>query len=106
MSVIDVFPAHAGMFLRVKIHSSSGFCFPRARGDVPDFAMATMSTDKFSPRTRGCSEVFRMGLQFFQVFPAHAGMFRCYHNTTTPKPRFPRARGDVPIKGVGGSHDG
>mgnify|MGYP000977765903 CR=1 FL=1 len=30
-------------------------CFPRVCGDVPDFAMETMRTDKFSPRMRGCS---------------------------------------------------
>ena len=30
-----VFPAHAGMFLSIKRFPLSTFCFPRARGDVP-----------------------------------------------------------------------
>ena len=50
-----VFPAHAGMFLPQSRTPAIPVRFPRARGDVPDNAMEAMDTNKFSPRTRGCS---------------------------------------------------
>ena len=52
----EVFPAYAGMFRLNSLNVMPKACFPRVCGDVPDFAMATMSTDKFSPRMRGCSD--------------------------------------------------
>ena len=71
-----VFPAYAGMFLRVAAEQLTPRRFPRIRGDVPN------------------PEVLPAILAW--VFPAYAGMFR------RPDPRgnvcrgFPRIRGDVP----------
>ena len=71
-----VFPAYAGMFLsrarRIIVSSS----FPRIRGDVPRLPPLVKITASFSPHTRGCSQVMRIGKEFGGVFPAYAGMFR------------------------------
>mgnify|MGYP001645434232 CR=1 FL=1 len=40
------------------------------------------------------------------VFPAHAGMFRRHDGIMLAIPRFPRARGDVPLSGCGIVHSG
>ena len=52
---IVVFPAHAGMFLRLLAMDVLGGCFPRARGDVPAIWGVGEGVTLFSPRTRGCS---------------------------------------------------
>ena len=75
VSSVSVFPAYAGMFLWVKIHSSSGFCFPRIRGDVPKECMPRFEKIWFSPHTRGCSAKINSGAKTEKVFPAYAGMF-------------------------------
>ena len=52
----QVFPAHAGMFLQLSGLTPDELGFPRARGDVP-IKMAKFTTqNRFSPRTRGCSD--------------------------------------------------
>ena len=93
----QVFPAHAGMFLKSDAYQAVAIRFPRARGDVPEGESLWLSIIKFSPRTRGCSSG-KTGMKTVpSVFPAHAGMF------LTPPPLlrwwkgFPRARGDVPM---------
>ena len=65
---VCVFPAHAGMFRRV-------------RG---------------CPAGWGCSWVLVMFCCSTGVFPAHAGMFRRTSARVHCRLRFPRARGDVP----------
>ena len=94
-----VFPAHAGMFRLLNLGGISIMCFPRARGDVPQYVTSSRLRKRFSPRTRGCSayEVFHCKSNC--VFPAHAGMFPKTHHWFWLPARFPRARGDVP-KGV------
>ena len=71
-----VFPAHAGMFLRLCRPVPRGLRFPRARGDVPG--------GDNNPAGN------------LPVFPAHAGMFRSHPNRQVRRYCFPRARGDVP----------
>ena len=51
---------------------------------------------EFSPRTRGCSHLRCLKRIAPNVFPAHAGMFLDGPLYVVAKPRFPRARGDVP----------
>ena len=71
-----VFPAYAGMFLSANV-APSAFCrFPRIRGDVPDATPQDAHTGRFSPHTRGCSEVCDARYTLEVVFPAYAGMFR------------------------------
>ena len=50
-----VFPAYAGMFRKFFPPSSSPWCFPRIRGDVPNHERRTVAVPRFSPHTRGCS---------------------------------------------------
>ena len=73
---IDVFPAHAGMFLFRRAPGGIGRCFPRARGDVPLKPFSAAIWISFSPRTRGCSDAGHDTISLPAVFPAHAGMFR------------------------------
>ena len=73
---VAVFPAHAGMF-RLHIDDLEAWVrFPRARGDVPNYIKPAWDALGFSPRTRGCSWVYRKERGTKSVFPAHAGMFR------------------------------
>ena len=71
----DVFPAHAGMFLRFCHFRLALLSFPRARGDVPATQLLWQYRIRFSPRTRGCSCSGRHNQGPELVFPAHAGMF-------------------------------
>ena len=71
-----VFPACAGMFLRLPAWSRYISSFPRVRGDVPHPTHRRPPKHTFSPRARGCSGA---GVGFRHsgiVFPACAGMFR------------------------------
>ena len=51
---------------------------------------------RFSPHTRGCSQIQRTGIPFQYVFPAYAGMFRLLPAMKNCIAGFPRIRGDVP----------
>ena len=73
--VVQVFPAHAGMFRGFRPWPGAGRSFPRARGDVPGGGGACGSSMGFSPRTRGCSLTTLLFTEVLNVFPAHAGMF-------------------------------
>ena len=92
----QVFPAHAGMFLPKVNKIVTPHSFPRARGDVPYTPPQTQVKSKFSPRTRGCSQMFEPFVKGWEVFPAHAGMFRGGWSGVWWCAGFPRARGDVP----------
>ena len=74
---VPVFPAYAGMFLKLTflkwIHSS----FPRIRGDVPLYSASGKSSGA--------------------VFPAYAGMFLRLPLPQLLADGFPRIRGDVPL---------
>ena len=91
-----VFPAYAGMFLRLRPFFIVLAGFPRIRGDVPGKKSRAAPTALFSPHTRGCSfpsGPYHAGLL---VFPAYAGMFPAASVAFAPARRFPRIRGDVP----------
>ena len=79
-------------------------CFPRARGDVPWETGKGWSETMFSPRTRGCSCFVVAELPSSLVFPAHAGMFRLFSVAGSLRRCFPRARGDVPTRLIGGEN--
>ena len=70
--------------------------FPRIRGDVPNAHNLINNQLRFSPHTRGCSRMPKISATLLRVFPAYAGMFPHHHAYATPRPRFPRIRGDVP----------
>ena len=48
-----VFPAHAGMSLRITNTNFFQGCFPRSRGDEPTSLMPHSTRARFSPLTRG-----------------------------------------------------
>ena len=71
-------------------------CFPRIRGDVPSCRSKKPWSNKFSPHTRGCSELVAHTMYAYYVFPAYAGMFPADEPHQSKPKRFPRIRGDVP----------
>ena len=95
-TIPDVFPACAGMFLRVHATVRFHTSFPRVRGDVPPIASIISEARRFSPRARGCSDGMRFCDHDLGVFPACAGMFPRSLPCDDRPFRFPRVRGDVP----------
>ena len=91
-----VFPACAGMFPRRRYPCLFPWRFPRVRGDVPCWQVRNCSARVFSPRARGCSQLFPAPRPRASVFPACAGMFRLRLSIWACLRCFPRVRGDVP----------
>ena len=91
-----VFPACAGMFRIVVGRLVYTRCFPRVRGDVPDFLLLIRHKIQFSPRARGCSLDPPNNHCTQPVFPACAGMFPVTKTRRHKPMGFPRVRGDVP----------
>ena len=95
--VVEVSPAHAGMYPVRAFQAPTAKSFPRTRGDVPAVTCPRNCSSRFPPHTRGCTPVSPTGKSQARVSPAHAGMYR------TPRERvrhlycFPRTRGDVPL---------
>ena len=52
-SGFTVFPAYAGMSLRVSVVGMASMSFPRLRGDEPALTGLTGTDGRFSPPTRG-----------------------------------------------------
>ena len=94
-----VFPACAGMFLKLRAMRYGRPRFPRMRGDVPCDDRFCLRSHQFSPHARGCSfKRDRVGV-IGGVFPACAGMFLLMRAMKNPGHSFPRMRGDVPTLG-------
>ena len=91
-----VFPAYAGMFLRISGIREAYLGFPRIRGDVPGIPRGHDPVFRFSPHTRGCSYRGLHHRCSGIVFPAYAGMFPMLTISSTISSGFPRIRGDVP----------
>ena len=91
-----VFPAYAGMFLRLSALKGGQNSFPRVCGDVPFAGLQRIHPHAFSPRMRGCSGAQPGRMAHTHVFPAYAGMFRAEPPFRIRMPRFPRVCGDVP----------
>ena len=93
-----VFPAYAGMFLPYVGAHNGHYGFPRIRGDVPTGWLVALGESGFSPHTRGCSRIDEERDRRHAVFPAYAGMFPPTTMVTPCSCRFPRIRGDVPLR--------
>ena len=93
---LEVFPAYAGMFLRLGSGTVCRTSFPRIRGDVPQAHSRCTQACAFSPHTRGCSWLDSFGEERGAVFPAYAGMFPHLVGQDGGNCGFPRIRGDVP----------
>ena len=71
--------------------------FPRTRGVVSKKGIENPYDGTFSPHTRGCIlDGSRFGSRHC-VFPAHAGLYRCFAENRTSKSSFPRTRGVVSV---------
>ena len=97
-----VSPACAGMDPCRPTSSRSRQRFPRMRGDGPRYITPMIARAEFPPHARGWThaESWRVGVPL--VSPACAGMDRLASGHRGPLRRFPRMRGDGPIKGAKG----
>ena len=101
MSLLAVFPAHAGVFPPGRVLRNRSVSLPRARGGVPVGWLNEDGITESSPRTRGCSRKMGRKIGAILVFPAHAGVFPSPLVTASASLRLPRARGGVPHFGGG-----
>ena len=96
-SVSVVYPACAGIDLRIWRWLAARLRLPRMRGDRPPGRWTRGEKDKFTPHARG-STVFRQFEKFSNnVYPACAGIdpFACSFSASVAG--LPRMRGDRPM---------
>ena len=86
------------MFREKTKKSSPADSFPRVCGDVPEHKTPGQGLFLFSPRVRGCSDDPEWEDVPGSVFPACAGMFRCFRRHEPVACGFPRVCGDVPVR--------
>ena len=89
----DLLPAHAGMVRPDRAGDSRRAAAPRARGDGPAAATASVARSSCSPRTRGWSHVGLPRPVPVALLPAHAGMVLSHLTVKTPATCSPRTRG-------------
>ena len=70
-----VFPAHAGVFLKISKRIAAEGGLPRACGGVSKLELVKLAKRASSPRMRGCFFKSADGEESPGVFPAHAGVF-------------------------------
>ena len=92
------FPAHAGMDPSPTGTTSTRSRFPRTRGDGPAARRRSSVIQLVSPHTRGWTWVDKVHWSGVEGFPAHAGMDPCRWPTRCGCGRFPRTRGDGPLR--------
>ena len=92
------FPAHAGMVPYHRQGETARAGFPRPRGDGPIHASMPEPVSEVSPPTRGWSRLHRDLHPVDAGFPAHAGMVPCCQRPSISCRRFPRPRGDGPVR--------
>ncbi len=66
------------------------------RGDRPDNPLAVLYYERFTPHARGSTPVSGLVLFSVLVYPACAGIDRCYKARQIPTIGLPRMRGDRP----------
>ena len=91
-------PAHAGMARHDETPSSPSFWFPRPRGDGPAMKRAKKMGILVPPPTRGWPSPALTPPPFPVGSPAHAGMAQGHYVYTAVQYRFPRPRGDGPLR--------
>ena len=92
------FPAHAGMDPAGRRSRPECRRFPRPRGDGPRASCGWSACKRVSPPTRGWTDrVDRPHVQSVG-FPAHAGMDPRAWSIRSAVARFPRPRGDGPVR--------
>ena len=72
--------------------------FPRPRGDGPRYRRSEAEQALVSPPTRGWTLIQHPQVSMPRGFPAHAGMDRRCTPAAPPASRFPRPRGDGPLR--------
>ena len=92
------FPAHAGMDPWTARGSAAAWRFPRPRGDGPPGSSSGSAAEPVSPPTRGWTPAVDQKGTGAAGFPAHAGMDPSLPEVLQSLPRFPRPRGDGPLR--------
>ena len=93
--LLRVFPAYAGVFLRLSAFSIAAACLPRIRGGVSRPELLDAFRTVSSPHTRGCFWFKICALHFRDVFPAYAGVFPSLRRRFWAARGLPRIRGGV-----------
>ncbi len=91
-------PAPAGMVRCSATASCAGKGFPRTRGDGPAPGTWRTRTSLVPPHPRGWSHLGHEGREHGEGSPAPAGMVPTSGLAGRPGIRFPRTRGDGPLK--------
>ena len=91
-----VFPAHAGVILRLHWPQAQACVFSRTRGGDPSLRLKLNKTRMFFPHTRGWSQSLEVTINGREVFPAHAGVIPQRHPLLITLLRFSRTRGCDP----------
>ena len=69
-----IFPAYAGLNLKVFAHYHTLNYIPRIRGVEPDALKITLIKKEYSPHTRGWTWACRKDCRKCAIFPAYAGL--------------------------------
>ena len=91
-------PARAGMYRATTKPPRPTVRFPRTRGDVPDQPGAGKRRSRLPPHARGCTPDSRRFATLARASPARAGMYLRRAWASDDALRFPRTRGDVPLR--------
>jgi len=91
-------PAHAGMVPRCFMCRLREMWFPRPRGDGPEDEAKWLEATMVPPPTRGWSPRPRARPARAAGSPAHAGMVPPHAASYRSERRFPRPRGDGPLR--------
>ena len=94
-AVEKVFPAQAGVFLKMVNAPSFSICLPRASGGVSLHRRFAEYTTTSSPRKRGCFWQSTITVHGTTVFPAQAGVFLWVDLPGCHTCSLPRASGGV-----------
>ena len=94
--LLPVFPAYAGMDRSGLYSSHIISSVPRLRGDGPIGLLPLVPETLCSPPTRGWTDAGESANRSGPVFPAYAGMDRCYRDGLALSACVPRLPGDGP----------
>ena len=91
----EVFPAYAGVFLRLQRVRNRRRSLPRIRGGVSASLSTSGKIFPSSPHTRGCFHFDDKAAALTAVFPAYAGVFLSIVFMSSFSQGLPRIRGGV-----------
>ena len=99
-ALLNVCPAHAGVYPMLRVEFRTGKGLPRTRGGLPFRGPLLDVAKVFAPHTRGSTGAGKNGRKARLVCPAHAGVYPNrngeYEIGLRSDDRLPRTRGGLP----------